>query len=238
MLYLALGATPVRYVLMSKRLNYLKYIINEDDGTMLKECFKAQHQEPTKGDWVTTVLADMEHLNINMTFDEIKNVSVNSFKNIVKKQIKIKALEYLQQCQQSHSKSKHVIYHKLEMDEYLKSGNNLTIQEKQFIFKARTHMLNARCNFKTGLSNINCRHGCSELEEQVHILQCSSISDNQVSSLNTPDYCELFGHDVKKISTVGRILMTRSKIFFQDKPSAQDTGATAANQVQTSLSIN
>ena len=117
MLYLALGATPVRYVLMSKRLNYLKYIINEDDGTMLKECFKAQHQEPTKGDWVTTVLADMEHLNINMTFDEIKNVSVNSFKNIVKKQIKIKALEYLQQCQQSHSKSKHVIYHKLEMDE-------------------------------------------------------------------------------------------------------------------------
>ena len=67
------------------------------------------------------------------------------------------------------------------------------------------------------------------LEEQVHILQCSSISDNQVSSLNTPEYWELFKQDVTKISTIGRILMTRSKIFFQDKPSAQDTGATAAN---------
>ena len=115
-----------------------------------------------------------------MTFDDIKRVSANNFKNIVKKQIKIKALEYLQQCQQSHSKSKHVIYHKMEMDEYLKSGNDLTIQEKQFILKARTHMLNARCNFKTGMTNINCRHGCSVLEEQKHILNCSAISDNQI----------------------------------------------------------
>ena len=119
----------------------------------------------------------------------------------------------------------------MEMDEYLKSGNNLTIQEKQFILKARTHMLNARCNFKTGMTNINCRHGCSVLEEQKHILNCSAISDNQVSTLSAPDYSDLFGQDVNKISTVGRILMTRSKIFFQDNPSAQDTGATAVNRV-------
>ena len=155
--------------------------------------------------------------------------------NIVKKKIKTKALEYLQQCQQSHTKSKHVTYFKLDMDEFLKRGNNLTIQEKQFIFKARTHMLNVKCNFKIGITNLNCRHGCSVPEDQVHILRCKATSDNQVSSPNTPDYSELFGQDVDKISTVGRILMNMSKSFFKDNPSAQDTGATAADQVSTVL---
>ena len=97
------------------------------------------------------------------------------------------------------------------------------------------HILNTKCNFKTGMTNLNCRHGCSVTEDQVHILRCKAISDNQVSSPNAPDYRELFGQDVDKISTVGRILMYRSKSFFQDKPSAQNTGATAAKQVPTVL---
>ena len=44
MLYLALGVVPVRFILMSKRLNYLKYMLNEEDGTMLKDYLTAQHQ--------------------------------------------------------------------------------------------------------------------------------------------------------------------------------------------------
>ena len=111
----------------------------------------------------------------------------------------------------------------------------MKILKKIIIFKARTHMLNVKCNFKVGMTNLNCRHGCSVPEDQVHILRCNAISDNQVSSPITPDYSELFGQDVDKISTVGRILMNRSKSFFKDNPSAQDTGATAADQVSTVL---
>ena len=236
MLYLALGVVPVRFILMSKRLNYLKYMLNEDDGTMLKDCLLAQQDEPTRGDWYSTIKADLEQLDINMNFQQIRNVSVNCFKTIVRKQIRLKALAYLQQCQLSHSKSRQVTYKKLEMEEYLKPGNNLTIQEKQFIFKARTNMLNVKSNFKIGQPDLNCRKGCAVPEDQQHILHCKAISDDCVSSLNTPQYGDLFGDEVSKISIVARILMTRSKCFLQDiKPSARatqttgKTGATADN---------
>ena len=167
-----------------------------------------------------------------MSFQQISNVSVNCFKTIVKKQIRLKALAYLQQNQLSHSKSKQVTYKKLEMEEYLKPGNNLTIQEKQFIFKATTNMINVKSNFKIGQSDLSCRKGCAIPEDQQHILHCKAISDDCLSSLNAPRYSDLFGDEVDMISTVGRILMTRSKQFLQDiKPSAratQTTGKTGA----------
>ena len=122
------------------------------------------------------------------------------------------------------------------MEEYLKPGNNLTIQEKQFIFKARTKMINVKSNFKIGQSDLNCRKGCAVTEDQQHILHCKAISDDCLSNLNAPLYDDLFGDEVNKISIVGRILMTRSKSFLQDiKPSARTTqttgktGATADN---------
>ena len=207
---------------------------------MLKECFEAQDEDPTRGDWVTTVKADLEELDIKMSFRDIRNVSANSFKKIVKKQIRIKTLEYLQQCQQTHSKSKHVTYQKLEMEGYLKPGNDLTIQEKQFIFKARTLMLNVKMNFKVGQTDLNCRHGCNVPEIQRHILDCAAIGDNCVTSHEAPQYSDIFGDEVDKISTIGRILMTRSKSFLQDNtPSARETqnsgetGATTVNMISS-----
>ena len=97
-------------------------------------------------------------------------------------------------------------------------------------------MLNVKSNFKIGQPDLNCRKGCAVPEDQQHILHCKAISDDCLSSLNTPQYGDLFGDEVSKISIVARILMTRSKCFLQDiKPSARatqttgKTGATADN---------
>ena len=174
------------------------------------------------------IIADLEHLDIKMTFGDIKKISVNSFKNIVKKQIRSTAFKYLQQCQQTHSKSKHVLYNKFEMEEYLRPGSDLTIQEKQFIFKARTHMMNVKLNFKIGLSDLNCRHGCQSPEDQNHVMSCQAISDSGVSTAALPEYTDIYGDEVNKLSTIGRILMTKSQ-NFNNKPSAQSTGATAVD---------
>ena len=101
-------------------------------------------------------------------------------------------------------------------------------------------MLNVKLNFKVGQIDLNCRHGCNVPENQRHILDCTAIADNCVANPVAPQYSDIFGVEVDKISTVGRMLMTRSKSFFQDnKPSAQetqktgDTGATAANMLLT-----
>ena len=40
-MYLELGIIPVRFVLMSKRINFLKYILNEHRGSMIREVYEA-----------------------------------------------------------------------------------------------------------------------------------------------------------------------------------------------------
>ena len=88
-------------------------------------------------------------------------------------------------------------------------------------------MINVKSNFKIGQSDLSCRKGCAIPEDQQHILHCKAISDDCLSSLNAPRYSDLFGDEVDMISTVGRILMTRSKQFLQDiKPSARATQTT------------
>merc|ERR1712026_630621 len=53
--YLESGNIPIRFILMPRRLNFLHYIMNEDDNSLLKKFFKAQMEFPVKGDWVTMV---------------------------------------------------------------------------------------------------------------------------------------------------------------------------------------
>ena len=74
-------------------------------------------------------------------------------------------------------------------------------------------MLNVKLNFTVEQSDLNCRHGCNVPESQQHILDCAAISDNCVANPKTSQYSGIFGVDVEKISTVGRMLMIRSKIF-------------------------
>ena len=56
-IYLELGVVPVRFVIMQKRLQFLKYIINEDTDSMIK-------QESRKGDFVDQVKSDMKEMGI------------------------------------------------------------------------------------------------------------------------------------------------------------------------------
>ena len=106
---------PINYILKSRRLNFLWYLLNEKDDSMLKEFFRAQCESPVKGDWVLTVLDDLRELGIQKSFDDICEMTKISFKKIVKSKVKEKALLFLKDLQKSHSKSKHLIYNDLNL---------------------------------------------------------------------------------------------------------------------------
>ena len=72
LLYLETGNIPVRFMLKSRRLNFLWYILNEEDDTLLNRFFIAQLNHPLKGDWVSQVKSDMNELDIDYTFDSKK----------------------------------------------------------------------------------------------------------------------------------------------------------------------
>ena len=71
-----------------------------------------------------------------MSLEEIKNISLNKFINILDKSINRKAYEYL--MMKRGSKGEEIIYNDMKMAEYLMpNSENLTISEKQYIFSMR-----------------------------------------------------------------------------------------------------
>ena len=203
---------PIRFILMSRRLNFLHYILNEDEDSLLRNFFTAQRQSPVKGDWVTTVTNDMRELGINLTMEEIAGTSKLRFKEIIKNKVEMKALQYLTKLKDSHSKVKNIKHENMKLQPYLLSENkNLTINEKKFIFAARTRMLDLKGNFKTGMSDRKCCKCEATEETQQHLLDCTALGDNSLV-LGSPRYDDLFRADT---STIGKILQYKFKLLVQ-----------------------
>ena len=173
LLYLESGSIPIKFILKSRRLNFLWYMLKEKDDSMLKQFLRAQCENPVKGDWVTTVLDDLQELDIKQNFDEISEIPKVTFKNIVNSKVKQKALNFLRNEQQTHSKSKNLHYSDLKLQDYLMSG--LSIKEKSFIFLARSRMLNVKCNLKVGRTDLLCSICGLEDEEQEPLLSCTAL---------------------------------------------------------------
>ena len=222
-LYLESGNIPIRFILMSRRLNFLHYILNEDDDSLLRSFFTAQRESPVRGDWVMTVTEDMKELGIDLTMEEIAGISKLRFKEIIKNKVETKALQYLTKLKESHSKAKNIKHENIQLQPYLRSETkNLTINEKKFIFGARTRMLDLKGNFKTGMSDRNCRKCEATEETQQHLLDCPALSDSSLV-LGSPSYDDLFGADP---STIGKILQFKFKLLQTTTPCAPLSAAT------------
>ena len=224
LLYLESGSLPIRFILISRRLNFLWYMLNQKDDTMLIEFLRAQCEYPVKGDWILTVLDDLKKLDIKDTLDDIREIPKDTFKKIVKAKVKEKAFKYLSELQETHSKSKNIKYYELKLQDYLKADTtDLTIKDKSFIFNARSRMLDVKCNYKDGKSSLLCRRCNAEDESQAHIFKCKALSDNSVLNSNViPSYEDIFGLDTEKIKIVGRILMNKFKLLTSDNTLCTD----------------
>ena len=94
-LYLELGIVPLRFLIMSRRILFLWWIMQEPQESIIYQVLKIQRERPVKGDWCTMVQKDIEILDINLTFEEIQNFTKQELKNFLRKQIEQKAFEYL-----------------------------------------------------------------------------------------------------------------------------------------------
>ena len=83
--------------------------------TLLRSFLQAQIDKPSVGDWILTVLQDIETLNLNLSIEGILVISKSSFKKKVKQAIRDKAFEYLVSQQATHSKAKPLKYSKLQL---------------------------------------------------------------------------------------------------------------------------
>ena len=211
-LYLESGNIPIRFVLMSRRLNFLHYMLNEDEDSLIRSVLNAQIQNPTNGDWITTALEDIKSLEINLSLEEIQRLSKVNFKKMLKENVRIKSFQYLLNIKESHSKTINLEYSALSLQNYLKPFSLLSIKEKSFIFSARCRMVEVRCNFKTGKTDLNCRKCQQEPETQRHLLICPEL--NQSLSPFNHDYMDLFGKNLENLIAVGKRLRECFKLVI------------------------
>ena len=75
--YLEQGIIPVRYVIIQRRLLFLKYILNESTDSMIKQAYIQLKQDSRKGDFVDLVKKDLNELEIRMEDSEINEITSN-----------------------------------------------------------------------------------------------------------------------------------------------------------------
>ena len=94
-LYLELGILPARYVIMKKRLNFLRYILREDMGSMIRQVYEALKTESRNGDFVNLVKKDMDELDIQLSEEDIQNTTKLVWKNFVNEKVVEECLRFL-----------------------------------------------------------------------------------------------------------------------------------------------
>ena len=207
MIYLELNCLPIRFIIKSRRLNFLAYILREDKFSLIYCFLKAQLRNPSKNDWIQTVLEDMKDLKIDLEIEEIENIPVETYKDLIRSKIQEGALEYLNNQKSKHSKVLHMKHDKMTMQDYL-CPNEINQEEAKFIFQLRTRMVDVKTNYGGRHTDDLCPLCRDEVDTQQHLLVCPHLDGAEVA-LRAPDYDDLFREGVQPKIKISRIMQSR-----------------------------
>ena len=135
--------------------------------------YQLQVENPKRGDWASTCRKNLEDLQINLSNEDMKKMSRNTFNNMIRRKCKEKAYEYL--LQKRGKKGNEIQYKSLRMAEYLLPNEELTVENQREIFEIRNRMVNIPSNFKSEKeSKETCI--CGEKETMEHLFYCKQIN--------------------------------------------------------------
>ena len=211
MLYLELGVVPIRFKMMERRLNFLWYILHEDEESLIKMFLQAQLKSPVHGDWGQSVHKDIEDLAISLTISDVERMPEQTFRRIVKEKTDLKALEYLNNLKAKHSKVMNLDHQNLIMQTYLEP-NEMSVQECKFMFALRSRMVDVRANYREKYFVAICPSCKLEEENQEHLLSCINLQTTGTIANSTPEYQDLFSNNLRKQVNISRILRAQFKL--------------------------
>ena len=110
MLYLELGVSPIRNIIRSRRLNFLHYILHEEEKSLVHSFLTAQIENPVRNDCCQTFVEDMEVFIIGLEIEDIEKMSEEAFKALVKSKEQIASLDFLnsEKNKKNHTKIMHI----------------------------------------------------------------------------------------------------------------------------------
>ena len=83
--YLVFGQTTTKFKILKMRLLFLKYILEQPSESLIFRMLKLQLEKPTRGDWASSCLKDIENIKLKLTFEQIKSMKKEKYKSMVKK---------------------------------------------------------------------------------------------------------------------------------------------------------
>ena len=123
MKYLELGAVPIRFEIMKRKLGFLQYLLKQNKDSMIYKILQKTNESSVKNDFVYTCKKYMKTLNLEVTFEEIEKMSKFTFKKLLKEKVNSAAFLYLEEQKIKQKKIKDIVYSGLEMQEYLENGD-------------------------------------------------------------------------------------------------------------------
>ena len=147
---------------------------------------------------------DIVKVDINLTFEEIGDLSKDTFEELLKTKVRTKAFTDWLNLQKSHSKGKEIVFKQFSLQEYLLARNNLTNKDKYFVFKALSQTLEVKCNFKLGQSSLQCR-------------LCDSrpalVTDEDLPATQQPPYNDIFCDNSRKVLEIVKLPQKKFSLF-------------------------
>ena len=153
---------------------YFQAILKSPDDGMLFKVFKIQWHYPVKGDWTNLVRNDIEDFKLTNNLDDIKLMSRDQFKKLVKERARNYAFQSLHNRKENYKKLENLQYIELKIQEYL-VNEEYTFEEKKVIFQFRTRMAQFEENFRAGRTETLCPLCLSHSDSQFLITKCPII---------------------------------------------------------------
>ena len=185
----------MKYVMMSRRLNFLKHIHMQAEHELLKRVFLAQKETPKRGDWWETVKDDL--IKLNITEDDIKEKKKVEAKKYIKNQIYTLAFEDLKNRQSTHKKINCIKYEKFERQKYLES-KEMTFKEACMLIALRSRSVKEiKTNFKTyNKDDLLCPLCLRNEDTQEHCLECPKLKNIAENTNENIDYDQIYSDNV------------------------------------------
>ena len=205
-MYLELGFLPVKYVIMKKRLNFLKYILNENMNTMLRKVYEVLKTDSRKGDFVDLVQHDLNDLEIELSENEIQNTTKVQWKRFINIKVKEAAFQYLIAENNEKSKTKHINFDSLQMSKYLAENKSTALSKT--ILSVRSGTLDLKVWNSLFYENTLCVMCKKEDETIEHFMTCNTYGKTSWEI----DWKEIFLNHVEKQNTVAKEVKRRQFI--------------------------
>ena len=220
-LYLETGSVPLRYIIASRRLNYLHTVVSRHKDEVTRKILQYQFEHTVSGDFSELVKKDLELIELPPELEKIREYDRFRFKKMVKDRIRAKALHYLKERQKDHSKIRNIQYETLQAQSYL-SSPLFTNNESKLIALLRSRM---HSEFKSNFSHmyqgqVYCPLKCSEnqfSDTQEHLLVCTKVTSNFTTNSVTEkstkvDYCDIYKDCEKSLKQIAVLFTELIKV--------------------------